>query len=86
VEVVLFNLDGFKISEDCLKLTIDDKQGPRSYNFSKVFAPNAEQYDVFNTICAPVIDELIDSNKSALIFTYGLTNSGKTYTITGNSF
>ncbi len=72
------------MSDDSNKLLVDDsKANVKSFNFTRVFSSNSDQLEVFHTVCVPVIDELINSNKSALIFTYGLTNSGKTFTITG---
>ena len=34
--------------------------------------------------CVPLIKDFLTNKKSGLIFTYGLTNSGKTYTIVGD--
>ena len=33
--------------------------------------------------CKPLIDDLIQNNKSGLILTYGMTNAGKTFTVLG---
>jgi Tfp pilus assembly pilus retraction ATPase PilT len=38
---------------------------------------------LFENICSPLINDLIENKKSGLIFAYGITNSGKTFTITG---
>ena len=54
-----------------------------SYKFSKVFDENSTQEEVFELTCKPLIDDLVVNNKSGLIFTYGMTNAGKTYTVIG---
>ena len=54
-----------------------------SYKFSKVFDQNSSQEEVYELTCKPLIDDLVINNKSGLIFTYGMTNAGKTYTVIG---
>ena len=54
-----------------------------SYKFSKVFGENSTQEEVFEYTCKPLIDDLILNNKSGLVFTYGMTNAGKTFTVIG---
>ena len=54
-----------------------------SYKFSKVFGENSTQEEIFEVTCKPLIDDLIQNNKSGLIFAYGMTNAGKTYTMIG---
>ncbi|XP_015983426.2 kinesin-like protein KIF20B isoform X3 [Rousettus aegyptiacus] len=52
------------------------------FSFSKVFGPETTQKEFFQgCILQPVKDLL--KGQSRLIFTYGLTNSGKTYTFQG---
>ena len=54
-----------------------------SYKFSKVFGENSTQEEVFEATCKPLIDDLIQKNKSGLIFAYGMTNARKTFTVIG---
>uniref|UniRef100_A0A8C8W0X1 Kinesin motor domain-containing protein n=1 Tax=Peromyscus maniculatus bairdii TaxID=230844 RepID=A0A8C8W0X1_PERMB len=57
-------------------------QVAQKFSFSKVFGPETSQKDFFlGCIMQPVKDLL--KGHSRLIFTYGLTNSGKTYTFQG---
>ncbi|XP_021080585.1 kinesin-like protein KIF20B isoform X1 [Mesocricetus auratus] len=57
-------------------------QMAQKFSFSKVFGPETSQKDFFlGCIMQPVKDLL--KGHSRLIFTYGLTNSGKTYTFQG---
>ena len=54
-----------------------------SYKFSKVFGEDSTQEDVFELTCKPLIEDLITKQRSSLIFTYGMTNAGKTFTVIG---
>ena len=54
-----------------------------SYKFSKVFGENSTQEEVFELTCKPILEDLIINQKSGLVFTYGMTNAGKTYTVIG---
>uniref|UniRef100_A0A0A9YR00 Kinesin-like protein n=1 Tax=Lygus hesperus TaxID=30085 RepID=A0A0A9YR00_LYGHE len=52
------------------------------YTFKHVFSEIASQKDVFEEVALPLIKGLL-AGKSSLLFTYGVTGSGKTYTMTG---
>lgn len=54
------------------------------YKFSHVFPPSTTQEDFFATTTLPLIRDLLDG-QNGLLFAYGVTNSGKTYTIQGGS-
>ncbi|RLN98084.1 hypothetical protein BBJ28_00018784, partial [Nothophytophthora sp. Chile5] len=53
-----------------------------SFHFSRIFRPDTEQRDLFEATTRPVLDAAF-AGKSGLVFAYGVTNSGKTYTISG---
>eukprot|EP00814_Leptocylindrus_danicus_P010070 CAMPEP_0116032760 /NCGR_PEP_ID=MMETSP0321-20121206/18398_1 /TAXON_ID=163516 /ORGANISM="Leptocylindrus danicus var. danicus, Strain B650" /LENGTH=691 /DNA_ID=CAMNT_0003508331 /DNA_START=33 /DNA_END=2109 /DNA_ORIENTATION=- len=55
----------------------------KEFQFQKVFGPESKQIDVFSETTAPLIDGMFAFNQSALLFAYGITNAGKTYTIGG---
>jgi hypothetical protein len=55
-----------------------------SFNFTQIFDNNASQVQIFQITCLPLITDLIKNRKSGLLFAYGLTNAGKTYTIIGD--
>ncbi|KPP73050.1 kinesin-like protein KIF20A-like [Scleropages formosus] len=58
-------------------------QALHKFSFSKIFGPDTNQGRFFEgTIKAQVLDYL--EGKNALVFTYGVTNAGKTYTIQGS--
>lgn len=50
--------------------------------FNRVFVPDIGQREVFNTVALPLVENLI-RGKNSLLFTYGVTGSGKTFTMTG---
>src|ERR1700722_1478263 len=54
------------------------------YTFSHVFPPLTTQSDFFTKTTLPLIGDVLQG-QNALLFTYGVTNSGKTYTVQGGS-
>ncbi|XP_054160188.1 kinesin-like protein KIF23 [Oppia nitens] len=52
------------------------------FKFKHVFTDNTNQKDVFENIAFPLVTDLVNG-KNGLLFTYGITSSGKTYTIVG---
>nr|XP_060630014.1 kinesin-like protein KIF23 isoform X4 [Anolis sagrei ordinatus] len=53
------------------------------YSFKEVFGTTATQRDVFDVVARPLVEDLIHG-KNGLLFTYGVTGSGKTHTMTGS--
>ncbi|XP_039665791.1 kinesin-like protein KIF23 isoform X4 [Perca fluviatilis] len=53
------------------------------YSFKKVFGVSISQIELFEHVAKPLVDDLIHG-KNGLLFTYGVTGSGKTYTMTGS--
>lgn len=51
--------------------------------FTKVFDQGSSQNAVFDEICRPMVGRLLEG-RSGLLFNYGVTCSGKTYTMTGS--
>lgn len=52
------------------------------YTFSHVFPPNTNQFDFFTKTTLPLVQDVLEG-QNGLLFTYGVTNSGKTYTVQG---
>ncbi|CAK1592908.1 unnamed protein product [Parnassius mnemosyne] len=52
------------------------------YTFKEVFPPETSQQEVFDKVALPLVEGLI-KGKNGLLFTYGVTGSGKTFTMTG---
>ena len=61
------------------------KQNRVIYNFTEIFGPGTKNEVIFDKICKENIQQIFSKQKNALIFVYGITNSGKTYTVTGDS-
>lgn len=71
-------------SQDQLHHKQNGAQREIQYIFKHVFQPDATQQDVFASVAQPLVDNLV-RGRNSLLFTYGVTGSGKTYTMTGNS-
>ncbi|XP_051267283.1 kinesin-like protein KIF20A isoform X1 [Dicentrarchus labrax] len=52
------------------------------FSFSKIFGPERTQSELFEDTVKSQMSDFLDG-KNALIFSYGVTNAGKTYTIQG---
>jgi hypothetical protein len=72
----------------------------KEFEFHQVLAPETTQQDLYSVVAAPLIQSLFAENKpnatkqkarsrndlkSALLFSYGITNAGKTHTILGDT-
>ena len=55
-----------------------------TYTFTHVFQPTAQQPEFFAKTTLPLVRGLLDG-EDGLLFAYGVTNSGKTYTMQGGS-
>ncbi|KAK5867310.1 hypothetical protein PBY51_011814 [Eleginops maclovinus] len=53
------------------------------YSFKKVFGLSTTQIELFEHVAKPLVDDLIHG-RNGLLFTYGVTGSGKTFTMTGS--
>jgi len=54
------------------------------YNFKQVFDENTDQKMIFDNVCLNLVKDALDG-KNGLLFTYGITSSGKTHTLTGRA-
>ncbi|KAL4140048.1 hypothetical protein PRNP1_015477 [Phytophthora ramorum] len=55
-----------------------------NFHFSRIFSQETQQTELFEATTQPVLDAAF-GGKSGLVFAYGVTNSGKTYTISGTT-
>ncbi|XP_030354084.1 kinesin-like protein KIF23 isoform X6 [Strigops habroptila] len=53
------------------------------YSFKEVFGTLVIQKQLFDVVAKPLVEDLIHG-KNGLLFTYGVTGSGKTHTMTGS--
>ncbi|XP_041854181.1 kinesin-like protein KIF23 isoform X4 [Melanotaenia boesemani] len=67
--------EGFKINRN-------GEYKETQYSFKKVFGVSVSQLELFEHVAKPLVDDLIHG-KNGLLFTYGVTGSGKTFTMTG---
>ncbi|XP_068580479.1 kinesin-like protein KIF23 isoform X1 [Cebidichthys violaceus] len=68
---------------DGLKANRNGEYKETQYSFKKVFGINTTQMELFEDVAKPLIEDLIHC-KNGLLFTYGVTGSGKTFTMTGS--
>ncbi|KAL6113483.1 kif23 [Pungitius sinensis] len=68
---------------DGLKANRNGEYKETQYSFKKVFGINTTQMELFGDVSKPLIEDLIHC-KNGLLFTYGVTGSGKTFTMTGS--
>ena len=81
------SLNKFRI-ENKNKLVVDfseiDRDNPsKQYNFTEIFWTTTTNQEIYEKICKENIKQLFTKHKNSLIFVYGITNSGKTYTVNG---
>lgn len=60
----------------------------KQFGFTRVLSPSTTQPAVYDIVAAPMIQNVLSasqsSSTSALLFSYGITNAGKTHTILGS--
>jgi kinesin family protein 20 len=84
--------DIFKIKEEddrYLQINVNPNilkkfNGVSSFTFSKTFSELSTQIEVFENTCQQILEDLINKKKPGLVFTYGMTNAGKTFTVIGS--
>uniref|UniRef100_A0A8C7WAP8 Kinesin-like protein n=1 Tax=Oncorhynchus mykiss TaxID=8022 RepID=A0A8C7WAP8_ONCMY len=68
---------------DGIKANRNGEYKETQYSFKKVFGIQTSQIELFEDVAKPLVDDLIHC-KNGLLFTYGVTGSGKTFTMTGS--
>ncbi|XP_045545521.1 kinesin-like protein KIF23 isoform X5 [Salmo salar] len=68
---------------DGIKANRNGEYKETQYSFKKVFGIQTSQIELFKDVAKPLVDDLIHC-KNGLLFTYGVTGSGKTFTMTGS--
>ena len=74
-------LSNIAISKDDAERMLD-KADQDKYKFSRVFGPDTRQITVHEETTSPLVNGLFQG-QNGLVFAYGPTNSGKTFTIQG---
>uniref|UniRef100_A0A3B1JQS5 Kinesin family member 20Ba n=1 Tax=Astyanax mexicanus TaxID=7994 RepID=A0A3B1JQS5_ASTMX len=74
-----------KAPRTSLSARLSDKSVPQTaqrFQFSKVFGPDSSQTDFFDCTVKSLVKDVLEGQNS-LVFTYGVTNAGKTFTFLG---
>lgn len=74
-----FNVSEYSIDYSSKAISIKGEK----FFFSDIFDESCSQQKVWESGVKETIDEFIGEMKSGLIFAYGISNSGKTYSIVG---
>lgn len=75
-------------SESCIRVVnkttvqLSQNSSLKEYTFRRIFTEADSQKDLFDDVALPLV-ELLIKGQNGLLFTYGVTSSGKTYTMTG---
>eukprot|EP00474_Spongospora_subterranea_P009537 CRZ09995.1 hypothetical protein [Spongospora subterranea] len=78
--------EGLEISDmQTLKIRHPVNGSLNTFKFSEIFDATASQETIYQKTAAPLVKSLLDDHRNSLIFTYGITNSGKTYTVEGTA-
>ncbi|XP_071610200.1 kinesin-like protein KIF23 isoform X5 [Heliangelus exortis] len=65
------------------RVTRNGEYRETQYSFKEVFGTRVVQKELFEVVAKPLVEDLI-RGKNGLLFTYGVTGSGKTHTMTGS--
>ncbi|XP_072421394.1 kinesin-like protein KIF23 isoform X8 [Chiloscyllium punctatum] len=68
---------------DGIKVNRNGEFKEMQYSFKEVFGTFTTQKELFDVVARPLVEDLIHG-KNGLLFTYGVTGSGKTHTMTGS--
>ena len=67
------------------QLTRDDSYSScKSFKFSRVFNEHSTQSEVFKQTVVPIMKNVLHESSGGLIFAYGVSGSGKTFTMVGD--
>ncbi|XP_010626012.1 kinesin-like protein KIF23 isoform X1 [Fukomys damarensis] len=83
IEVISDTTVQFHPPEGYYKLNRTGNDKETQYSFKQVFGAHTSQRELFDIVAKPLVDDLIHG-KNGLLFTYGVTGSGKTHTMTGS--
>uniref|UniRef100_A0A4W3IIM1 Kinesin-like protein n=1 Tax=Callorhinchus milii TaxID=7868 RepID=A0A4W3IIM1_CALMI len=68
---------------DGIKVNRNGEFKEMQYSFKEVFGFFTTQKELFDVVAKPLVEDLVHG-KNGLLFTYGVTGSGKTHTMTGS--
>jgi hypothetical protein len=59
------------------------KRPAQTYSFDGIFGPDTPQQSHFQATTIPLIEDALLSGRDGLLFTYGVSNSGKSWSLEG---
>ena len=62
----------------------DPANDPSVYYFDKILSPSNTQTDVYNSVGAPIVDASLKQSNNSVLFSFGVSNSGKSHTLIGS--
>ena len=62
----------------------DPANDPSVYYFDKVLSPSNTQTEVYNSVGAPIVDASLKQSNNSVLFSFGVSNSGKSHTLIGS--
>ncbi|XP_055025526.2 kinesin-like protein KIF20B isoform X2 [Misgurnus anguillicaudatus] len=74
-----------KAPRTSLSARLSDKSVPvtaQRFQFSKVYGPDTTQKEIFDGTVKSLVQHVLEG-QNCLVFTYGVTNAGKTFTFLG---
>lgn len=73
-----------KIDREAAEISIlqPRQETTKTFTFNRIFTEET-QSEFVKEVCGPVIERALTMKQGYLIFSYGVTNSGKTHTILG---
>lgn len=80
---IIDTVDNF-VELDAPDEIIQKNSNIKKYSFTRVFDENSTQEEVFNCTAKKMACELFSARINGVIFSYGVTNAGKTHTIIGS--
>ncbi|XP_042221887.1 kinesin-like protein KIF23 [Homarus americanus] len=80
--ITVLNSRAVKLMPPPTSYTFRNSGKEQYYKFQHVFSPEASQKHLFDQVAKPLVADLLQG-KNSLLFAYGVTGSGKTYTMQG---
>lgn len=73
------------INKSCKLWKKNDERYGRitSYDFTEAFTPASTNQEVYESICQPLLSQILVNSYNAILIAYGQTGSGKTYSVLG---
>ena len=65
---------------DSTQVCVYEKNEVYKFNFLRFFQPDVSQYEVYDEVAAPVVEDFLEGINSAILV-YGQTSAGKTFTM-----